>query len=203
MCEIVCKKCGYSQLTSGTPESSHGSRCNKTPPNGTAQFQVFSAPAAGKPWLCVQYNMNMQSPTPSVHVGFPKPGRNGRTSTNHAAHPVVTKQRSLLSQSLLSAEADRDARRCSKLEQALDVSELSESEESAMDVEEEDVPCCNGALQIPTRYVTVAMLSTTRHFGSEVVEKRMDATVFFPAGASRSRSRDAWSCSESKCTSIR
>lgn len=105
------------------------------------------------------YNMNMQSPTPSVHVGFPKPGRNGRASTNHAAHPVVTKQRSLLSQSLLSAEADRDARRCSKLEQALDVSELSESEESAMDVEEEDVPCCNGALQIPTRYIPAAMLT--------------------------------------------
>lgn len=139
---------GYSHKTSGTPRM--GPWASKKNPRLTGlKVSSFNSPSSSRKPPRSGYNTNMQSPTPSVHIGFPKAGR--KASTSQAGHPVITKQRSLLSQSLLSAEADRDARRCSrKLEQATE--ELSESEESAHDAEEEEMPCCNGALQIPKRY---------------------------------------------------
>lgn len=96
--------------------------------------------------------MQSDSNNPSVLSGFPK---FGRMSQSHAAQPAgITKQRSLLSQSLLSAELDKDRRRC-KQEQVFSSAEHSDSEETSLDLDEElEEPtgsCCSGAMQISRR----------------------------------------------------
>ncbi|MEW5313389.1 MAG: hypothetical protein WDW38_004960 [Sanguina aurantia] len=122
------------------------------PSQGTASFPADNA-SDGAASIAMQHSTS-DSNNPSA-FGFPK---FGRVSQSHAAQPV-TKQRSLLSQSLLSAEIDKDRRRC-KQEQTSDLSSAEHSdldEETSLNLDEElEAPsCCSGtaAMHISRRSI--------------------------------------------------